>query len=353
MGDVTKIQWCHHTFNPWVGCSKVHAGCANCYAEADMDKRRHFAVWGTAGTRVRTTLANWVKVMKWNREAEAAGGRRRVFCASLADVFESWDGPILNHSGQKIFIGPDGETMATALDIEHGGAIKIKEGWRPMTLDDVRRDLFELIDNTPWLDWMLLTKRPENVSKMWPVLAGASLAENRARYDCGEIANLAFRDNVWIGTSVSNQATADTMLPELLMCRDLSPVLFVSAEPLLAAIDFQYVLHDGYQWDTLEGTRKGTITRDIIPSHSLDLVIVGGESGPNARSCGVVWVRSIIEQCRETNVSCFVKQLGRDPFWSGPDVAAGWHRSFSDPKGGDPEQWPNDLRVRQIPIVIA
>ena len=315
-----------------------------------MDKCRHFAVWGTAGTRVRTTLANWVKVLKWNREAEAAGGRRRVFCASLADVFESWDGPILNHTGQKIFIGPDAETMTTALEIEKGGgAITIKEGWRPMTLDDVRRDLFNLIDNTPFLDWMLLTKRPENVRSMWTA-STASFVGHRIPFgvDCRH-----YRPNCWIGTSVSNQATADTQLPELLLCRDLSPVLFVSAEPLLAAIDFASVLNDGYQWDTLRGIRKGTITRDIIPSHSIDLVIVGGESGPNARSCGVVWVRSIIEQCRETNVSCFVKQLGRDPFWSGPDVAQGWHRSFSDPKGGDPEQWPHDLRVRQIPIVSA
>lgn len=92
MGETTKINWCHSTFNPWVGCTKVAAGCANCYAERDFDKRRHFATWGPHGTRVLTSEENWRKPMKWNREAEQTGLRKRVFCASLADVFEEWDG---------------------------------------------------------------------------------------------------------------------------------------------------------------------------------------------------------------------------------------------------------------------
>lgn len=94
MGVETKIQWTDHTFNPWIGCAKVHAGCANCYAEADMDKRRHRAKWGADGTRSRTSAAYWKEPHKWNRDAGLENVRRRVFCASMADVFEAWPGSV-------------------------------------------------------------------------------------------------------------------------------------------------------------------------------------------------------------------------------------------------------------------
>jgi protein gp37 len=119
MAEVTKIQWTDHTFNPWIGCSKVHAGCAHCYAEADMDTRRGRAKWGPQGTRSRTSDANWKLPLKWDRAAKLSlqsweyavqtavseydqvepYERPRVFCASLADVFEAWDGPICDAKG--------------------------------------------------------------------------------------------------------------------------------------------------------------------------------------------------------------------------------------------------------------
>jgi protein gp37 len=89
MGENSKIAWTDHTFNPWVGCEKVSAGCAHCYAEALMDTQYGKVEWGPNGTRIRTAAANWKKPLKWNREAAALGVRRKVFCASLADVFEA------------------------------------------------------------------------------------------------------------------------------------------------------------------------------------------------------------------------------------------------------------------------
>lgn len=148
MGETTKIQWTDHTFNPWIGCARVAPGCVNCYAEADMDRRRGRVKWGPHGTRSRTSDDYWHEPAKWNKQAEASGIRQRVFCASLADVFEDWGiEPILDHRGE-VIIGPD--------------------GLRRITMTDLRRDLFALIDQTPWLDWLLLTKRPENIIKMWP-----------------------------------------------------------------------------------------------------------------------------------------------------------------------------------------
>lgn len=108
----TKIEWTHrtkpdgtqvpgYTFNPWIGCTKVHEGCAHCYAEG-FSKRTGKAVWGPNGTRVKTSPDNWRKPLKWNAEAEKDGFRRAVFCASLADVFEDWQDRMRHHGGRPL-----------------------------------------------------------------------------------------------------------------------------------------------------------------------------------------------------------------------------------------------------------
>ena len=171
--------------------------------------------------------------MKWNREAEAAGERRRVFCASLADVFEDWKGPI-------------------------GGATR---DWT--SLDDVRRELFALIDSTPWLDWLLLTKRPENVRRMWP--EETSLLTEIPMGVSGTF----YRPNVWIGTSVSNDETADEQIPRLMKCRDLSPVLFLSAEPLLGPLDISLWTSNGSSDPSAFRVRRQTID---VPADSVRTV---------------------------------------------------------------------------------
>lgn len=255
MAENSSIEWTDHTFNSWIGCTKVHAGCANCYAEADFDKRRGKAKWGPNGTRVATSPANWAKPLKWNRDAAChesfdcnAGDhsdacpqnvRPRVFCASLADVFEDWREFLLDHHGDV-----DGRDM-----------------------DDLRRELFGLIDQTPNLDWLLLTKRPENIMRM---LYGGR------------------RENIWLLTSVSDQATADAMIPALFEARDYSPVLGLSCEPLLGPIDLTPYLGRG----------------------GIDWVIAGGESGPNARPSSPVWYRHLCDQCEGAGVPFFFKQWG-------------------------------------------
>lgn len=187
----SKISWTDHTFNPWIGCTKVATGCANCYAEADFDKRRHKAQWGPHGTRLLTSKAYWRQPLKWDREAERDGVRRRVFCGSLCDVFESFDGWILDARGDVV---------------ERSKLVTV-------TLDDLRSDLFRLIDQTPNLDWLLLTKRPENARTMAAMAAQKLAGENWP--------SLFPWPNVWLGCSASTQEDLDAAVPHLLSCRNL------------------------------------------------------------------------------------------------------------------------------------
>jgi len=327
MGSQTAIQWCDDTFNPWVGCSKVHTGCLNCYAEADFDKRKHFAQWGPHGTRVKTTKEYWRKPYNWNAAAEAIGIRARVFCASLADVFEDWTGLVTNSKGEVLYDVGDG-LYRPAADVNR----RAFPGFDPenieykVTLDDLRLNLFWTIDNTPNLDWLLLTKRPENIINKWipvpemrPILLETS---SSYRFMTEEMRPEVFRRNVWLGTSVSDLRTAEDAVPELLNCRHLSPVLFLSVEPLVERI--------------------GT-----IPFLSrLDWVIVGGESGVGARPCHTDWIYAIVRQCKAAGVPCFVKQLGSHPVGFGVD-------RLQDKAGGNMNEWPEELRVRQFPIVAV
>jgi len=343
MGDTTGIAWTDATFNCWIGCSKVNAGCKNCYAETLMDARYGRVAWGPKGTRMLTSPANWAKPLKWNRDAEKSGVRSRVFCASLADVFEEWgDKPILDHRGITV-VGPDGLQRST--------------------MNDIRERLFKLIDATRWLDWQLLTKRPENILKMWP---DCQRCNGNGRIEmlehcpqCKGIPAKPRRENVWLGTSVSDQETANQMIPELLKCRDLVPVLFVSAEPLLGPIEFTKVF--GCQSEDCEchevppqrrveyGSACGRPITNLI-----DWIIVGGESGPKSRPCDLEWSRAIIHQCACADVPCFHKQIGSvtvDSSMREPDGTPSILLGIKDKKGGDPAEWPIDLRVRQFPKV--
>lgn len=238
----SKIEWTHHTFNPWIGCTKVSDGCKFCYAEHLMDKRLSRVEWGPTGTRSRTSPANWNKPRQWNRRLEGTGRRERVFCASLADVFED----------------------------------------RP-ELEEWRADLMELIDDTPNLDWLLLTKRPENVLPLAPM----------------RWSECQLPDNVWIGTSVENQEQADKRIPELL--RIPAVVRFLSCEPLLDAVDLMPYLYAEFAADD---------PRHYPHKYGVDWVIVGGESGQQARPMHPDWARSLRDQCHLAGVPFLFKQWG-------------------------------------------
>ncbi len=349
MGETTAIAWTDHTFNPWIGCTKVAPGCAHCYAEADMDRRRGRARWGPNGTRSRTSDGNWRLPYKWDRDAKAAGVRRRVFCSSLADVFEDWPGPIVSATGTVLSRCQNCRQIG---DFEDDDCEKCHSDDVPgLTMDDVRADLFEMIDATPNLDWLLLTKRPENIPAMWPRVAGVEyVPEAGAMNDY----QLHRRENVWLGTSISDQATADAAIPHLLKCRELCPVRFLSIEPLL---------------DQLEIGLMGTVPKDVAPRYTLvgeiiNWVIVGGESGPHARACDVGWIAKILRECQHAGVPCFVKQIGAQPCWNAVRAEKEGYAELlgeyfehsqilpiSEKKGGDMDDWPDSLRVREFPDV--
>ena len=190
MAENSAIEWTRHTFNPWRGCTKVSAGCANCYAETMSGRNpKTLGVWGPNGTRVVASEAMWREPVKWDRAAKAAGERHRVFCASLADVFEDWQGPMMDSQGERVTTQVPGFAV------------------RLMTMQDVRIRLWKLILATPHLDWLLLTKRPQNIATMlrdvWFQIDSARDSDPR------NARPFEAPSNVWLGTSVENQATAD------------------------------------------------------------------------------------------------------------------------------------------------
>jgi protein gp37 len=254
MGEKTGIAWADHTFNPWWGCMKVSPGCVHCYAETLAHRYGH-EVWGPDGVRRFFGDRHWAEPMAWWRRAVKDGVRRRVFCGSMCDVFEDLPG-----------------------------------------LYGQRARLFELIEATPDLDWLLLTKRPENIVGMTP----------------GDFGNWP---NVWIGTSVEDQRRADVRVPHLL--RVPAAIHFLSIEPLLGPIDL---------WRVNEADVASPSVCEI------DWAIIGGESGPLARPMDLAWARTLLGQCREAGIVPFVKQLGGHPS-----------------KREHPEDWPEDLRVQEFP----
>lgn len=233
MGKNSSIEWTHHTFNPWWGCVKVSAGCKNCYAEA-WSKRVGAKVWGKVAGRRFFGDGHWQQPRMWNREAENAGERRRVFCASMADVFEE-----------------------------------------RRELNAWREKLWTLIGQTPWLDWLLLTKRPENASSMVPWSS-------------------KWPANIWLGTTVENQLWANKRIPTLL--ETYAKVRFLSCEPMLGPIDLS-------RWLLTRSEANAT-------EKKLHWVIAGGESGHGARPMRPEWVRYLRDQCTESRVAFHFKQWG-------------------------------------------
>jgi protein gp37 len=338
MGATTEISWTDSSFNPWIGCTKVSHGCKNCYAEvstpARTSKAKGLPLWGVDAHRQRTSAANWKLPLKWDRDAAKAGVRRRVFCASLADIFEDRE-----------------------------------------DLDVIRADLFDLIRRTPNLDWQILTKRPEAVLRILRRVGIATDSVDVARMMaqwCGGDPPV----NVWLGTSVEDQEMADARVSHLVNIHAV--VRFLSMEPLLGPVDLERWLTthrkvtdadaDAPDGATVDGmTRSGNDWHRVAGIH---WIIVGGESGPGARPFNVAWPRDIIAQCRRAGVAPFVKQMGAyvvgavhersEEFgYPGDDGApldglddwGRWRLKLSDRKGGELDEFPSDLRVREFPDV--
>jgi protein gp37 len=260
MAENSKIEWTDHTFNAWSGCTKVSAACDHCYAES-WAKRSGIVKWG-AHARRRTTEGYWRQPLKWDRVAKRDGVRRKVFCCSLADVFDNQVDPI----------------------------------WRA--------DLWKLIAECRHLDWLLLTKRPQNIAKMLP----PSWANG---WDKGW-------SHVWLGTTVENQEEADRRIPHLLATP--AAIRFLSCEPLLGPVDLRNIYRDETLFDALDGMSESNVIDAgdrmvaVNPVYrqigKINWCIGGGESGPNARPPMIEWARSLRDQCVSAGTPFFWKQWG-------------------------------------------
>lgn len=271
MAENSKIQWTHHTFNPWRGCARVSPGCVYCYAET-LSKRnpKTLGTWGVDGTRIVASEAMWNKPRIWDDKARAAGERHRVFCASLADVGE--DRPDL--------VAP-------------------------------RKRLQMLIWLTPHLDWLLLTKRPENMTRLFD----------------RDVLELC-----WIGSTAEDQLRYDQRIGHLLHIPARKH--FLSIEPMLEPIDLRM------------GGNALPDYSPLNPLAPLDWAIFGGESGGGARVCSVAWIRDGVRQCRAAGVAPFVKQLGKLVAYGELGINGGYRSK--DGKGGDMSEWP-EMFPREFP----
>ena len=289
MGEKTGIEWTHHTFNPWWGCVKVSPACDHCYAEA-WAKRTEFQVWGHHAPRRLFGDAHWNEPLKWNRKAEQAGERRRVFCGSMCDVMEDY---------------PDRKaSSSTGITI-------------------ARRRLYELMEQTEWLDWLLLTKRPQNLPRFLP-----------------QAWLQAPRPNVWLLATVESQQYMWRVV-ELLQVPAV--IHGCSYEPALGAANFVPHLTPVATVYGLDGIRPRTaaavaqMARAAVKgqaSRYLDWLICGSESGPKARPSHLNYFRSARDQCQAAGTSFFMKQI----------TERGQKIPFA--------QWPEDLQVREFPHAL-
>ncbi len=358
MATDTAIEWCDHTWNPWLGCKWVHRGCDNCYAQA------YFKQYGIVGKRRRTADDYWRNPLKWNRDATSCtfcrplpgwtptkrltpcpmchgimGGKRPRVFLSLCDVFEDWQGPIVNAKGTQLyyFDVPDGTQVIRPIDW-----ITQMPRRAPVTMADVRRDMFDLIDECQNLDWLLLTKRSENIRPMWtPVFNAVVTDENLYKH-------VRYRENCWLLYSASDQETLEAGIGHLLKCRDLVPVLGLSLEPLLGPVQIPFLWTMVIDERDPGGGGPGYGLPGGKRPNAIDWVIVGGESGPGARPCNLADVRDVRDQCKSAGVPCYIKQLGSNPI----GIHEGQYVDYllKHPKGGDPDEWPEDVRVREFPV---
>jgi protein gp37 len=302
MGTNTAIEWTDHTWNPFWGCQEVSPECQHCYART-LAERWGFHLWGGKATPRRMLSERvWNAPLKWNQRAQAEGRRSRVFTASMADVFE--DHP---------------------------------------ALPPVRARMWPLLEATPWLDWQVLTKRPEHILAMVPP---------------GWLD--AWPANVWIGasTGLQEQATLRMVWMAEVWERAHPPVIFSSAEPLLGPVDFTALpelppqrvaqllrgthakaeaaaLTERWHalWSRYSMLQARVRTLNVLQPRILDWVIAGGESGADARPLDLAWVRSVRDQCQTTGAAFFFKQVGgRTPKAGGRLLDGQTYDAFPTPR---------------------
>mgnify|MGYP001581389270 CR=1 FL=1 len=314
MPNKTKIEWTDYTSNPiapvgggW-GCSKVSPGCDNCYAERlnlrRGNKREFTGTW--------RFLLNYREMDKWRHLPTGS----KVFIMDMGDLFHS--------------------------DI-------------PWWMTNM---VFEAMAKLPAITFQVLTKRPGRMAyfaeTVWPIhQAGSLLLVKEWLSRKGIALEPLWPPNVWAGTSVESQKYA----PRLdCLLRVPARVRFVSAEPLLGPLDLKPYF---FKCTGCVPTPENPLC--ACKGLAIHQVICGAESGPGARPMDLAWAKSLRDQCQTSGVPFFMKQLGKRPFWNGigpppadhvylERVPGGWRFDLlRDPKGGDPQEWPEDLRIREVP----
>lgn len=286
-----------------------------------MDKRYGRVKWGKGNLRQRTSATYWKQPLKWNHQAEYDHVK--------------WQ------DGVTDFPEPSPPRIFPSLCDPFDEEVPI----------DWLADFLDLIRGTPNLDWLILTKRPQNIIERIDWITNKEIHKNPSdenslrewlvTWTCSDAPK-----NLWLGVSCENQATADERIPLLLQIP--AKVRFVSYEPALSVVDFKKLLRCPRDHN---GDGDCDFHKQGCPQ--IHQVIVGGESGPHARPCNLDWIRSTVRQCREAGCCCFVKQLGSNAVVR--NDAEDDHQGeiaplrLRHPKGGDMEEWPEDLRVREFP----
>lgn len=327
---MSGIEWTEKTWNPVVGCTPVSEGCRNCYA---------------------ATMARGLEAMGKPQYAPRVEGDRTYHVAEV-------------RSGRAVFTGEVRELPERLLE-----PMKVKKPtlWFVNSMSDLfhERVSFDFVDRVlavvamcPQHTFQVLTKRPERMARYFgtgasglksvrlgvaardlvgktPIWPDGGLVEQAIdRFDRAD----GVLPNLWLGTSVEDQETVFARVPWL--ARTPAIVRFLSCEPLLGPVD-------------ICTGRYGESDDGVQSLGGLDWVIVGGESGPNARPCERKWIESIVEQCLGADVPCFVKQLGSDQCLDDRVSGGKFFARPKDRKGADPAEWPKALRVRQMPHVWA
>ena len=321
MGDRTGIAWTDATWNPVRGCSRVSEGCRNCYAEAVAARFSHTGApyFGFADhTRPGSKWTGKVELIPGQLDLPLRWRRpRRVFVNSMSDLFH--------------------ESLA----------------------DDVIDQVFGIMALAPQHTFQVLTKRPDRMRRWFerdrPRTApaeclAAAYVENpalarRRPLDTDRAVAVGLAGwplpNVWLGVSVEDQASADSRIPHLLQVP--AAVRFLSCEPLLSAVDLRHLtMRDG--WRDALGGRLHTGPAIISGEPSVQWVIVGGESGPGARTMRRQWADDLLRQCKAAGVPAFFKQVGSHRWGEWPPAITG--------KGDDLAEWPEGLRVQEFPVTV-
>lgn len=314
MGTETKIEWANSTWNPWVGCSKEHTGCLNCYAEASMATWLKKVKWGPGGTRWLTSEDKWQEVHKLADKVSATGQSHTVFTASLADLFEAWPGQMQDDQKRPLYLAggmlPSGRPRTFFVEGE-GEAAGHVGGSRACKMDDVLRSVLKVANELRSLHFLMLTKRPYLIRDRIAEAAGLS----HLPYNC------------IVGTSISDQPTAEFYAGALRDMKEQGIIrtAFLSYEPATGPVD----------WKSLR------------LAEWCDWLIAGGESadrpGVKPRPCKEAWLDAAQNAAADAHVPFFRKQAGAIPI-----DTRGRRVIYRDDKGGDDAEWPLKQRCRQL-----